>query len=220
VNKDIFEVFLQPAALAAPGGSMVNKLNLLFVGVGGQGVLTASDIAAQVGLDLGLDAKKSEVHGFAQRGGVVESHVRWAPRVGSPTCEQGTVDILMAFELLEAARWIEWLRPGGMVIVNRQKIVPMSVSIGDALYPEEKTILAALEQRASKVLVVDALPLAKQAGNPRTVNTIMLAALSTLLETDPAVWESAILRRVPSRYADVNKVAFGLGEQAVHTKSR
>jgi len=199
---------------------MVNKLNLLFVGVGGQGVLTASDIAAQVGLDLGLDAKKSEVHGFAQRGGVVESHVRWAPRVGSPTCEQGTVDILMAFELLEAARWIEWLRPGGMVIVNRQKIVPMSVSIGDALYPEEKTILAALEQRASKVLVVDALPLAKQAGNPRTVNTIMLAALSTLLETDPAVWESAILRRVPSRYADVNKVAFGLGEQAVHTKSR
>ena len=96
---------------------MVNKLNLLFVGVGGQGVLTASDIAAQVGLDLGLDAKKSEVHGFAQRGGVVESHVRWAPRVGSPTCEQGTVDILMAFELLEAARWIEWLRPGGMVIV-------------------------------------------------------------------------------------------------------
>ena len=92
---------------------MVTNLNMLFVGVGGQGVLTASDIAAQVGLDLGLDAKKSEVHGFAQRGGVVDSHVRWAPAVGSPTCEKGTVDVLMAFELLEAARWADWLRPGG-----------------------------------------------------------------------------------------------------------
>jgi len=96
----------------------VDKINLLFVGVGGQGVLTASDIAAQVGLDLGLEAKKSEVHGFAQRGGVVESHVRWGPQVGSPTSETGTVDILVAFELLESVRWIEWLRPGGTVLVN------------------------------------------------------------------------------------------------------
>jgi indolepyruvate ferredoxin oxidoreductase beta subunit len=193
---------------------MVDKLNLLFVGVGGQGVLTASDIAAQVGLDLGLDAKKSEVHGFAQRGGVVESHIRWAPSVGSPTCEKGTVDILMAFELLEAARWIDWLKPGGVVIVNRQKIVPMSVSVGDAVYPDEPAILAALRQRARRVIEVDALPLAEQAGNPKTVNTIMLAALSTLLETDPAVWETAILRRVPARYEDVNRVAFKLGQEA------
>ena len=196
---------------------MIEKLNLLFVGVGGQGVLTASDIAAQVGLDLGLDAKKSEVHGFAQRGGVVESHIRWAPRVGSPTCEKGTVDVLMAFELMEAARWLDWLRPGGTVIVNRQKIVPMSVSVGNAIYPDEETLLTSLEQRASTVVAVDALPLAEQAGNSRTVNTIMLAALSTLLETDPAIWEAAILRRVPSKYADVNKVAFQLGQEAAQT---
>ena len=194
---------------------MIGKLNLLFVGVGGQGVLTASDIAAQVGLDLGLDAKKSEVHGFAQRGGVVESHIRWASRVGSPTCEKGTVDVLMAFELLEAARWLDWLKPGGTVIVNRQKIVPMSVSIGNALYPDTDVLLAALERRAGTVVAVDALPLAEQAGNSRTVNTIMLAALSTLLETDPAIWETAILRRVPSKYAEVNKVAFQLGQDAV-----
>jgi indolepyruvate ferredoxin oxidoreductase beta subunit len=192
---------------------MIEKLNLLFVGVGGQGVLTASDIAAQVGLDLGLDAKKSEIHGFAQRGGVVESHVRWATRVGSPTCEYGTVDILMAFELLEAARWLDWLKPGGTVIVNRQQIIPMSVNIGDAVYPEAEVILQTLKTRAGAVIAVDALPLAKQAGNPRTVNTIMLAALSTLLETDPEVWKTAILRRVPAKYADVNKIAFQLGQR-------
>ena len=193
---------------------MINHMNFLFVGVGGQGVLTASDIAAQVGLDLGLDAKKSEVHGFAQRGGVVESHIRWAPYVGSPTCEAGTVDVLLSFELLEAARWLDYLKPGGIVIVNRQKLTPMSVSVGDAVYPDEEALLAALKGRASKVIPVDALPLAEQAGNPRTVNTIMLAALSTLLETDPSVWETAILRRVPSKYADVNKVAFRLGQEA------
>jgi len=189
----------------------MKSLNMLFVGVGGQGILTASDIAAQVGLDLGLDAKKSEVHGFAQRGGVVESHVRWAPSVGSPTCEKGTVDILVAFELLEAARWIDWLRDSGTVVVNRQRLVPMSVSIGDAQYPEEEEILTALRQRAGRVLVVDALPLAERAGNVRTVNTVILGALSTLLETPPDVWEQAILRRVPPRYRDVNAAAFKLG---------
>ncbi len=193
---------------------MVEKINMLFVGVGGQGILTASDIAAQAGLDLGLDAKKSEIHGFAQRGGVVESHVRWAPVVGSPTCERGTVDVLMAFELLEAARWVEWLRPGGTVIVNRQVIVPMSVSVGDARYPPAEAILAALEARAGRVIVVDALPLAERAGNLRTVNTVMLAALSTLLETPPEIWEQAILNRVPAKYGDVNKVAFKLGVEA------
>jgi indolepyruvate ferredoxin oxidoreductase beta subunit len=202
--------------LMESGDIMVERINMLFVGVGGQGILTASDIAAQVGLDLGLDAKKSEIHGFAQRGGVVESHVRWAPVVGSPTCEQGTVDVLMAFELLEAARWLGWLKPEGTIIVNQQEIVPMSVSVGDAVYPPAERILAVLRGHAGRVIVVDALPLAEQAGNIRTVNTIMLAALSTLLETSPEVWEQAILNRVPDKYEDVNKVAFKLGVEAAN----
>ena len=193
---------------------MLNKQNILFVGVGGQGILTASDIAAQVGLDLGLDAKKSEVHGFAQRGGVVESHVRWAPSVGSPTCEKGQVDVLVAFELLEAARWVDWLRPDGLLLVNRQKLVPMSVTLGNGVYPDEAALLAALGERVERLVVVDALPLAEQAGNTRTVNTIMLAALSSLLDTEPGVWEAAILRRVPEKYRDVNEVAFRLGREA------
>jgi indolepyruvate ferredoxin oxidoreductase beta subunit len=193
---------------------MVERKNFLFVGVGGQGVLTASDIAAQVGLNLGLDAKKSEVHGFAQRGGVVESHIRWAPTVGSPTCEKGTVDVLMAFELLEAARWIDWLRAGGTVIVNHQRIDPMSVSVGDAVYPDEDELLEALRKRAGEVVLVDALPLAEEAGSTRTVNSVLLGALSALLETDPEVWETAILHRVPSDYKDVNRRAFRLGREA------
>ncbi|HEC33926.1 MAG TPA: hypothetical protein ENI37_04345 [Chloroflexi bacterium] len=193
----------------------MDRMNFLFVGVGGQGILTASDIAAQVGLDLGLEAKKSEVHGFSQRGGVVESHVRWAPQVGSPTCEKGTVDILVAFELLEAARWIEWLRPGGTVVVNTQEIVPMSVSVGNATYPPDEVILQALNAQAGRVVTVDGLALAEQAGTIRAVNTVVLGALSALLDTPPQVWEEAIVRRVPPRYADVNRTAFRLGRGMV-----
>ncbi len=190
------------------------SLNLLFVGVGGQGVLTASDIAAQVGLDLGLEAKKSEVHGFAQRGGVVESHVRWGERVGAPIAEQGTVDVLVAFELLEAARWIEWLRPGGSVVVNRQKMAPMSVTVGNAVYPDEAALLEALRRRAARVVVVDGLGLAERAGTTRAVNSVILGALSALLETPPEVWEEAVVRRVPPRYAEANRTAFRLGREA------
>jgi len=190
------------------------SLNLLFVGVGGQGVLTASDIAAQVGLDLGLEAKKSEVHGFAQRGGVVESHVRWGERVGAPIAEQGTVDVLVAFELLEAARWIEWLRPGGSVVVNRQKMAPMSVTVGNAVYPDEAALLEALRRRAARVVVVDGLGLAERAGTTRAVNSVILGALSALLETPSDVWEEAVVRRVPPRYAEANRTAFRLGREA------
>ncbi|MBC7228525.1 MAG: indolepyruvate oxidoreductase subunit beta [Thermoflexales bacterium] len=189
-------------------------INFLFVGVGGQGVLTASDIAAQVGLDLGLEAKKSEVHGFAQRGGVVESHVRWGERVGAPIAEQGTVDVLVAFELLEAARWIEWLRPGGSVVVNRQKMAPMSVTVGNAVYPDEAAILEALRRRAARVVLVDGLSLAERAGTTRAVNSVILGALSALLETPPDVWEEAVVRRVPPRYAEANRTAFRLGREA------
>jgi len=189
-------------------------MNFLFVGVGGQGTLTASDIAAQVSLDLGLEAKKSEVHGFAQRGGVVESHVRWAPQVGSPTSEQGTVDVLVAFELLEAARWADWLRPGGVVVVNTQQIPPMSVSVGDAVYPDRTAILGALNERAGRVVALDGLALAAQAGTVRAVNTVILGALSALLDTPAEVWEQAIVRRVPPHTVEVNRLAFRLGREA------
>ena len=190
---------------------MPDAMNFLLVGVGGQGILTASDVVAEVGLAIGLDAKKSEVHGFSQRGGVVESHVRWGPAVASPLAEKGTVDTLLAFETLEAARWIDWLRPGGTVLANRQRIVPMSVSAGDATYPGDAAIRAALRARAGRVTFVEGLAIAERLGNPRLANTALLGALSAAMEVDPAVWLAVVERRVPAKYVELNRMAFWEG---------
>jgi indolepyruvate ferredoxin oxidoreductase beta subunit len=191
---------------------MIEKLDILFVGVGGQGILTASDIVAEVGLAVGYDAKKSEVHGFSQRGGVVDSHVRWAKRVGASIAEIGQVDVLLAFEMLEAARWIDWLRPGGTVIVNRQQIVPMSVSVGDWKYPSEEEILAAVQARTDKLIVVDGLAIGERLGKAQLANSVLLGALSKQIEgIDPDVWTTVIQRRVPKKYAELNRAAFSEG---------
>jgi indolepyruvate ferredoxin oxidoreductase beta subunit len=191
---------------------MIEKLDMLFVGVGGQGILTASDIVAEVGLAVGYDAKKSEVHGFSQRGGVVDSHVRWAKRVGASIAEIGQVDVLLAFEMLEAARWIDWLKPGGTVIVNRQKIIPMSVSVGDWKYPLEEEILAAARSRTDKLIVVDGLAIGERLGKAQLANSVLLGALSKQIEgIDPDVWTTVIARRVPKKYAELNRSAFWEG---------
>ncbi len=191
---------------------MIEKLDILFVGVGGQGILTASDIVAEVGLAVGYDAKKSEVHGFSQRGGVVDSHVRWAKRVGASIAEIGQVDVLLAFEMLEAARWIDWLCPGGTVILNRQQIVPMSVSVGDWKYPSEEEILAAVQARTDKLIVVDGLAIGERLGKAQLANSVLLGALSKQIEgIDPDVWTTVIQRRVPKKYAELNRVAFSEG---------
>jgi indolepyruvate ferredoxin oxidoreductase beta subunit len=196
---------------------MPDATNFLLVGVGGQGILTASDVIAEVGLAIGLDAKKSEVHGFSQRGGVVESHVRWGPAVASPLAEKGTVDTLLAFEILEAARWIDWLRPGGTVLANRQRIVPISVSAGDAAYPGDETIQAALHTRAGRVTFVEGLAIAERLGNPRLANTVLLGALSAAMEVDPAVWLAIVERRVPPKYVELNRAAFWEGRGLIIT---
>jgi len=194
---------------------MKRAINFLLVGVGGQGILTASDIAAEVGLEAGYDAKKSEVHGFSQRGGVVESHVRWGESVGAPTAEKGTVDYLIATEMLEAVRWIEWLRPGGAVLINRQRIPPMSVTVGDAVYPAAEDVLAAVRARTADVTEVEGLNTAERLGNPRLANTVLLGALSTRLDVEPETWLSVVERRVPPKYAELNREAFWEGRRAV-----
>ena len=190
---------------------MKQDINFLFVGVGGQGILTASDIAAEVGLEAGFDAKKSEVHGFSQRGGVVESHVRWGQRVAAPLAEKGTVDYLVATELLEAARWIDWLRPGGAVLINNQHISPMSVTVGDAVYPCDEDILAAVHACTNDVTIAEGLATAERLGNPRLANTVLLGALSTRLDVPPETWLAVVERRVPPRYVELNRQAFWEG---------
>jgi len=202
----------------------MTNTNFLFVGVGGQGILTASDITAEVGLAAGLEAKKSEIHGFSQRGGVVESHVRWGQQVGSPMGEKGSIDYLISFEILEAARVIDSLKPDGVIITNTQKLIPMSVSSGGfsrkqrgmfPTYPPQEEIEATLKSRTGKILYVEALEIAQRLGNTRLVNTIVLGALSTYLEIDPAVWLNVIERRVPPKYVELNRQAFWEGRQVL-----
>lgn len=192
-----------------------DKVDFLFVGVGGQGVLTASDICAEVGLAAGYDAKKSEVHGFSQRGGVVDSHVRWAADVAASTAEPGKIDFLLSFELVEAARWLDWLRPGGVIIVNTQQITPMSVSAGAATYPPAEDIIATLKGRTEHVILVDGLGIAQRLGNDKLSNTILLGALSKHMDIDPSVWSMVIERRIKAKYAEINRAAFLEGRQVV-----
>jgi indolepyruvate ferredoxin oxidoreductase beta subunit len=203
---------------------MRDALNFLLVGVGGQGILTASDIVAEVGLAIGLDAKKSEVHGFSQRGGVVESHVRWGASVAAPVAAAGSVDILLAFEMMEAARWVHWLKPGGMALVSRQQIMPMSISVGDASYPPAQDIEAALRAVTDDVTFVQGLAIAERLGNARLANSVLLGALALRLgrvfrsEVDPAVWLAVIERRVPPKYVELNRQAFWEGHDRLPVK--
>lgn len=189
----------------------MNKTDFLLAGVGGQGVLTASDIVAEVGMAQGLDAKKSEIHGFSQRGGVVESHVRWGPRVGAPLAERGRIDYLLAFEMMESARWIDYLKPGGTVIVNRQRILPMSVTIGNATYPNDAEIENALRAVTERIIHVDGLEIATSLGNKNLANTTLLGALAREMDVDPEIWLDVLVQRVPKKYVEENKKAFWAG---------
>jgi indolepyruvate ferredoxin oxidoreductase beta subunit len=190
-----------------------HKINFMLVGVGGQGTLLASNILADLGVRLGNDVKKAEVHGMAQRGGSVISYVRWDKQVFSPIIAPGEVDILIAFEKLEALRYLEQLREGGMLLVNSQALEPITVKAGDAIYPHNNEMQAAFEQAAGRVCWVDGLGLAEQAGNVRTANVVILGALSALLDTPPEAWLEILAAHVPPKALEVNRQAFQLGRQ-------
>jgi indolepyruvate ferredoxin oxidoreductase beta subunit len=191
--------------------------NFLLAGVGGQGTLLASDIVAEIGMRIGADVKKSEVHGMSQRGGAVTSHVRWGERIASPLCEKGTVDYFVAQEMLEALRWIEFVRPGGAVLLSDQRIVPTSTVYGAEQYPPGDQLISTLKQVASQVLLIDAYHLAEELGNPRAANSVLLGALSTQLEVPVADWLAVIESRVPPRHVDVNRQAFFAGRERSQT---
>jgi len=191
----------------------IKTINFLLAGVGGQGTLLASDIVAEVGLRSGLDAKKSEVHGMAQRGGAVVSHVRWGEKVASPLCEKGTVDYFIAQELLEALRWLDYLRPGGTLILSQQKLPPTSTVFGQDVYPDEAQVLAEVGRLAGKILFLDALQIAQDLGNRRTANSVLLGALSAELEADPDDWLVVIQEKVPPKHKEVNRKAFLAGRE-------
>ncbi len=183
--------------------------NIIISGVGGQGIILASELLALVAMEEGYDVKKSEVHGMSQRGGSVVSHVRIGDKVYSPLIEEGTADAILAFEKAEALRWIHYLHPeSGVVIVNDLEIVPTMVAIGLDTYPED--VEGTISSIASKYHIVDGLKYAREAGNERTVNVVLLGVLSTYLPFSEETWLSVIERRVP-RAIEENKKAFLLG---------
>jgi len=188
--------------------------NILFSGVGGQGILLASELTAYAQLMAGFDVKKSEVHGMAQRGGSVEAHLRYGERVYSPLIEPGKADILVAFEILEAARYLPYLHKDSAVVVNTQQILPPAVAQGQMDYPEN--ILEELTSRGINVVAIDALAVAKEVGELRTANVAMVGAMSNFLAVQPQVFLDVIDTRVKAAFRDVNKQAFEAGRKLVY----
>ena len=188
----------------------MKTVNVMIVGVGGQGSLLASKLLGKVLVDAGYDVKVSEVHGMSQRGGSVVTYVRFGDKVASPIIDLGESDFILSFEKLEAARYAEYLSPNGRIIVNTQEIDPMPVIVGKAVYPSH--VLNELESKDVALDAVDALSLAEQAGTAKAVNVVLLGRLARLLPTIPREsWLDAIRSSVKPKFVDVNLRAFDLG---------
>ena len=189
----------------------MNK-SVMIVGVGGQGTLLASRILGDAMMDQGFDVKVSEVHGMSQRGGSVVTYVRWGEKVYSPIIETGEADIVLAFEQLEAARFLSYLKKDGVVVTSTQQIDPMPVVTGEKQYPQG--LLQEMEDKGVKVLAVDALKLAEDAGSQKAVNVVLIGAMAKRLGGDKETWLAAVERCVPTKFLEMNKKAFELGWNA------
>jgi indolepyruvate ferredoxin oxidoreductase beta subunit len=185
--------------------------NILLVGVGGQGILLASEILSETFMLAGYDVKKSEIHGMSQRGGSVVSHVRYGQEVFSPLVPEGEGDILFGFELMETYRYLPLLKKGGAVVVNDLEIPPSSVLMGQENYPEG--LAEKIHEQFPDFLLVDGQGLARVAGNLRAANTVLLGAVSRRLDIAESYWMQALEKMVPSKALDVNRKAFQLGRE-------
>ncbi|CAK0768805.1 indolepyruvate ferredoxin oxidoreductase, beta subunit [Azospirillaceae bacterium] len=197
------------------------SLNILVVGIGGQGVMTAAEVLAQVAIDHGYDAKKSEIAGMAQRGGVVTSHVRIGRLVHSPVISPGTADALLAFEIAEAVRWRDQVRADGKIVVNTQQLIPPVVSGGLFSYPENP--LAILMSCKAEVYPIDAEAISHELQNRKLINTIMLGAISDHLPFPASAIEEKIVERFQIRkpqLADLNRKAFAAGRHHANTMAK
>ncbi len=186
--------------------------NIMIVGVGGQGALLASKTLGQVLQDAGFDVKVSEVHGMSQRGGSVVTYVRYGKKVYSPIIDKGEADYIVSFELLEAARYTEFLKPNGHIVVNTQQIAPMPVITGAAQYPEN--LVQKMQDCGFKIDALDCLKLAEEAGTAKSVNIVLMGLLSKHMDFPESAWLSAIEKLVKPQFLEMNKKAFALGRQA------
>lgn len=183
--------------------------NIMIVGVGGQGSLLASKLLGHLLLQEGYDVKVSEVHGMSQRGGSVVTYVRFGEKVYSPIIDKGQADFIVSFEKLEAARYLEYLKPDGRIVVNTQEIDPMPVVTGAASYPDN--LLSKIEQTGVSVDAMDCLTLAENAGNAKAVNIVLMGRLSEYFDISVEKWIKAIEECVPAKFVETNKKAFMLG---------
>ena len=183
--------------------------NVMIVGVGGQGSLLASKLLGYLLLNEGYDVKVSEVHGMSQRGGSVVTYVRFGEKVYSPVIDKGEADFIVSFEKLEAARYVEYLKKGGRIVVNTQEIDPMPVITGAASYPEN--LIEKMEAEGIAVDAMDCLSLAEQAGSAKAVNLVLMGRLSRYFDIPEEKWISAIEKCVPEKFVEMNKRAFALG---------
>lgn len=192
---------------------MDKTMNLFLCGVGGQGILLASEIISSACMNAGFDVKQSEVHGMAQRGGSVISHIRFGKKVYSPLIEPGDADFVVSFEMLEALRYLPYMNKETKVIVNTQKILPAPVAIGMDTYPSE--VVDQLRQRKLSIFPVDAFDIAQAIGETRAVNMVLVGALSAFLSLEESAFMQAIERRIPEKIRKVNIEAFLKGKEAI-----
>lgn len=191
---------------------MTAQKNIMIVGVGGQGTLLASRVLGSVIISQGYDVKVSEVHGMSQRGGSVVTYVKYGDKVNAPIIDKGEADFIISFEMLEAARWTEYLKNGGKLITNTQQINPMPVIAGAAEYPAE--LAETIKSKGIDLIAVDALSLAEQAGTAKAVNIVLLGILSNYFDFAEEEWMAAIESCVPAKFLELNKKAFALGRNA------
>lgn len=187
----------------------MNEMNIMIVGVGGQGTLLASRTLGNVALRKSCDVKVSEVHGMSQRGGSVVTYVKMGDTVYSPVIEKGEADVILAFERLESLRWIEYLKKGGRIILNDQRIDPMPVITGKAKYPEK--IVDVIKKSDINIVAVDALKIAEECGSARTVNIVLLGVMAASSNVAKEEWLGALKDTVPQKLLDVNLRAFEAG---------
>ena len=191
---------------------IMHTKNVMIVGVGGQGSLLASKLLGRLLLSQGLDVKVSEVHGMSQRGGSVVTYVRYGEHVYSPVIDEEGADFIVSFELLEAARWLPYLKKDGVIVTNTQQIDPMPVITGNATYPED--LVKKMKETGARVDALNCLELAEKAGSAKAVNLVLMGRLSHYFDLEDEKWQKAIEESVPPRFLEMNRKAFELGRNA------
>jgi len=191
----------------------VKKFDILVTGVGGQGVILASNIIGEVALAAGYDVKKADTLGMAQRGGSVVSHVRLGHQVCSPLIKAGEVDIMIAFEKLEAARWSRYLHSGAAAIVNNHALHPLSVNLGDESYPSDEAVINILRRRTERIYFINGTEQVKELGNVRALNVFLLGCASLFLPLKIRVWQDIVSQHVPAGVQKLNITAFSQGRK-------